>query len=73
MLSPHDIMMIAPALNDDKLEDMVRSTMLECPLESRRPWLRNLGLALDGYGGAQNNASTERIRYAIRKIEKSTD
>lgn len=68
MPSPHEFMLAAPTLDDDKLEAMVRASMLERPIGTRQLWLRELELALDGYGGAKNGAVAERIRSAIRQV-----
>jgi hypothetical protein len=64
-------MAAAPGLSDDDLAQMVRSAMLIQAIGTRQLWLRQLELALDGYGGERNRASSDRIRQAIHKVSSS--
>ena len=48
-----------------------RSMLLKIPARTQRNWLRQLLLALDGYGGAQHLAPSEKIRTVVRRLDAS--
>jgi hypothetical protein len=66
--TPSEFMAAASTLGDDQLADMVRAAMLTQAVGTRQLWLRQLELALDGYGGERNRALTDRLRHAIQHV-----
>lgn len=56
-------------LNDDELVALIRERMLRIPAATQRNWLRQLILALDGYGGAHQLSAAHRVRAAVRLLE----
>lgn len=68
MTTPSEFMAAAATVNDDQLAEMVRTTMLAQAVGTRQLWLRQLELALDGYGGERNRVVTDRIRQAIKQV-----
>lgn len=58
-------------LSDDELATLINERMLKIPARTQRNWLRQLLLALDGYGGAQHAAPSEKIRNVVRRLDAS--
>ncbi len=56
-------------LNDGELGALIRERMLKIPVATQRNWLRQLILALDGYGGAHQLSAAQRVRTAVRLLE----
>ena len=56
-------------LTDDELGSLIHERMLKIPVRTQRNWLRQLILALDGYGGAQHIAPSEKVRVVVARLE----
>lgn len=56
-------------LSDDELAALINERMQKIPARTQRNWLRQLLLALDGYGGAQHLAPSEKIRNVVRRLD----
>ncbi len=56
-------------LTDDELGALIQERMLLIPARTQRNWLRQLVLALDGYGGPQHLAPSEKVKAVVRKLE----
>lgn len=54
-------------LNDDELAALINERMLKIPARTQRNWLRQL--LLDGYGGAQHQAPSEKIGNVVRRLD----
>jgi hypothetical protein len=71
LTSAHALMTAAPTADDAELQAIIQSSMRAQPVGTRQLWLRELELALDGYGGERNRALTDRIRAAILRVSGS--
>lgn len=58
-------------LTDEELGALIEERMLRIPKKTQRNWLRQLILALDGYGGAHQLSAAERVKTAIRHLDAS--
>jgi hypothetical protein len=58
-------------LTDDELAALINERMLRIPPRTQRNWLRQLLLALDGYGAPKHVEPSEKIRVVVRKLEAS--
>jgi hypothetical protein len=68
MTSALELMRAAPTSTDNQIIALVRTSMLRQPEGKRHLWLREMDLALDGYGGETSKRSINRIREVIRGI-----
>lgn len=58
-------------LTDEELAALVQERMLRIPPATQRNWLRQLILALDGYGGPRHLAASDRVRAVVKQLEAS--
>ena len=56
-------------LTEDELGTLIQERMLRIPKKTQRNWLRQLILALDGYGVAHQISAGERVRAAVRRLD----
>lgn len=56
-------------LTDEELTNLIRERMLKIPEKTQRNWLRQLILALHGYGGERHLAAAARVRDAIKVVD----
>ncbi len=56
-------------LTEDELGALIQERMLRIPTKTQRNWLRQLILALDGYGGPQQLSAAEHVRAAVRNLD----
>ena len=56
-------------LTDDELAALINERMLRIPARTQRNWLRQLLLALDGYGGAQHLGPSEKVKNVVQRLE----
>ena len=56
-------------LTEDELGALIQERMLRIPIKTQRNWLRQLILALDGYGGAQQLSAAEHVRAAVKRLD----
>jgi len=63
--------MSAAAADSDpcELADMMRAAMLDQPGGAQLHWLREIHLALDGYGGARHAGAAARVADGLRLLE----
>lgn len=61
--------MNAAAVSEDTaLGTLMRVTMLDQPAGERVHWLKEVELALHGYGGERNARSVERVGNVLRDL-----
>ena len=58
-------------LTEDELGALIKERMLRIPVKTQRNWLRQLILALDGYGGPRHLAAAEQVRAAVKRLDES--
>ncbi len=56
-------------LTEDELGVLVRERMLRIPAATQRNWLRQLILALDGYGGERHLSASAQVRDAVKRLD----
>ncbi len=56
-------------LTEEELGALIQERMLRIPVKTQRNWLRQLILALDGYGGAVQLSAAERVRTAVNHLD----
>ena len=56
-------------LSDDELVALVRERMERIPAKTQRNWLRQLLLALHGYGLPQHLTAAARVRDAVKRVD----
>jgi hypothetical protein len=56
-------------LTEDELAALIKERMLRIPVKTQRNWLRQLILALDGYGGEQQLSAAERVKDAVIRLD----
>ena len=56
-------------LSDEELDALVRENMQKIPAKTQRKWLRQLLLALHGYGLPHHLAAAERVKDAVKRVD----
>lgn len=69
MSTAHNFMKAGNALDDQQLTGLIRVSLLEQQGDERLHWIRQVEVALDGYGGERHLALTTRIGDILRNLE----
>ena len=56
-------------LTDEELTAAIREGMEKIPAKTQRNWLRQLLLALHGYGAPHHLAAAERGKEAVKRVD----
>ena len=69
MSDARTFMIAARAASDAELTLLVRTSMLDRPSDERSHWLKQVEMALDGYGGAQHIKAADRVASVLQLLE----
>jgi hypothetical protein len=56
-------------LTEDELAALIHERMLRIPVRTQRNWLRQLVLAMDGYGLPHHLAAADRVKTVVRRLD----
>ena len=59
------------AMDDQALGQMIADLIVGETRSKQQHWLKELDLALDGYGGVAQAAAVARVRVEIRRMEQA--
>lgn len=60
---------VGGGLTNDELGALIEERMLRIPARTQRNWLRQLVLALDGYGVAHQLSAAEHVRVVVMRLD----
>ncbi len=72
MKTTRDFLTAADTSDEADLAVLMRTSMLDQPEGNRLHWLREIELALDGYGGERHAKAAERIHNVLRDLTNET-
>ncbi len=56
-------------LTETELFALIRERMQKIPDATQRNWLRQVVLALDGYGGAGQKSAGEQVKACVKRLD----
>lgn len=64
-----DFVRAGGGLSEAELLALIRERMMKIPDATQRNWLRQVILALDGYGGAGQLSAAQQVRACVKRLD----